>query len=294
MYRAKSRGPNHFEFYCAEMASRTQEALEIEQILRRSLEAGSFELHYQPQFTTSGELAGFEALLRLPLPERLTIGPDRFIPIAEKTGLIVPVGKWVLREACRQAREWLDEGLALSRIAVNVSAIEINRSSFADEVRDLLSSLPLDPGVLEIELTESAIIGNLAESSRQMRKLRALGVRLAIDDFGTGYSSLAHLHSLPLDTLKIDRSFVQAIGSPQDKCPIVEAIAALGRNMGLRIVAEGVETPVQLSVLSANDSCDFVQGDLLGRPASAAGARDLLRSSTSNVDIVVLSRAAAT
>jgi diguanylate cyclase (GGDEF)-like protein len=294
MYQAKSRGPNHFEFYCAEMASRTQEALEIEQMLRRALEAGSFELHYQPQFTMSGELAGFEALLRLPLPERLTIGPDRFIPIAEKTGLIVAVGKWVLREACRQAREWLDDGLALSRIAVNISAIEIGRSSFADEVRDLLSSIPLDPAVLEIELTESAIIGNLAESSRQMRKLRALGVRLAIDDFGTGYSSLAHLQSLPLDTLKIDRSFVQAIRGPHDKSPVVEAIVALGRNMGLRVVAEGVETPLQLSVLSANDGCDFLQGDLLGRPATAAGARDLLRSSTSDVDMFVFSRAAGT
>jgi EAL domain-containing protein (putative c-di-GMP-specific phosphodiesterase class I) len=123
----------------------------------------------------AGELAGFEALLRLPLPERLTIGPDRFIPIAEKTGLIESVGKWVLHEACRQAREWLDDGLALARIAVNISAIEISRSSFADEVCDLLSSIPLDPGLLEIELTESAIIGNLTESSRQMRKLRALG-----------------------------------------------------------------------------------------------------------------------
>jgi len=294
MYRAKSRGPNHFEFYCAEMASRTEEALEIEQVLRRALEAGSFELHYQPQFSMAGELAGFAALLRLPLPERLTTGPDRFIPVAEKTGLIVPVGKWVLREACRQVREWLDDGLALSRIAVNVSAIEIGRSTFADEVRDLLSSVPLDPGVLEIELTESAIIGNLAESSRQMRKLRALGVRLAIDDFGTGYSSLAHLQSLPLDTLKIDRSFLQAIRNPLDKSPIVEAILVLGRNMGLRIVAEGVETQVQLSVLSANDGCDFLQGDLLGRPEPAAGARDLLRSSTSNVGMAGLSRAAVT
>jgi EAL domain-containing protein (putative c-di-GMP-specific phosphodiesterase class I) len=161
-------------------------------------------------------------------------------------------------------------------------------------VRDLLSSIPLDPGVLEIELTESAIIGNLAESSRQMRKLRALGVRLAIDDFGTGYSSLAHLQSLPLDTLKIDRSFVQAIRSLQDKSPVVEAIVALGRNMGLRVVAEGVETPLQLSILSANDGCDFLQGDLLGHPAPAASARDLLRSSTPDVDMFVLSRAAAT
>jgi diguanylate cyclase (GGDEF)-like protein len=292
MYRAKSRGPNHFEFYSEEMASRSEEALEIEQILRRNLEASSFELHYQPQFSMAGELAGFEALLRLPLPDRLTIGPDRFIPIAEKTGLIVPVGKWVLREACRQAREWLDEGLALPRIAINISAIEIIRSSFADEVRDLLSALRLDPGVLEIELTESAIIGNLAESSRQMRKLRALGVRVAIDDFGTGYSSLAHLQSLPIDTLKIDRSFVHAIRSPQDKSPIVEAIFALGRNMGLRIVAEGVETPVQASVLSKNDGCDLLQGDLLGRAGSAAGARDLLRSSTSNAGVLVQSRAA--
>jgi diguanylate cyclase (GGDEF)-like protein len=293
MYRAKSLGPNHFEFYCAEMASRTEEALEIEQILRRTLEADSLELYYQPQFSMAGELAGFEALLRLPLPERLTTGPDRFIPVAEGTGLIVPVGKWVLREACRQAREWLDDGLALSRIAVNISAIEISRPTFADEVRDLLSSIPLDPGVLEIELTESAIMGNIAESSRQMRKLRALGVKLAIDDFGTGYSSLSYLHSLPIDTLKIDRSFVQAIRSPQDKSPFVEAIVALGRHMGLRIVAEGVETPAQLAALSGNGGCDFLQGYLLGRPGPAAGVRDLLRSSPSNLDLVLLSRAAA-
>jgi EAL domain-containing protein (putative c-di-GMP-specific phosphodiesterase class I) len=257
-------------------------------MLRRSLEAGSFELHYQPQFSIAGEIAGFEALLRLPLPERLTIGPERFIPIAEKTGLIVPVGKWVLREACRQAREWLDEGLALQRIAVNISAIEIGRSSFADEVRDLLSSVPLDAAVLEIELTESAIIGNLAESTRQMRKLRALGVQLAIDDFGMGYSSLSYLQSLPIDTLKIDRSFVQAIRNPQDKSPIVETIVALGHNMGLRIVAEGIETPAQLSALSGN-GCDFLQGDLLGHPRPAADVRDLMRSVTSNLDLVLLS-----
>ena len=291
MYRAKSRGPNHFEFYSAEMASRSEEALEIEQILRRTLEAGSFELSYQPQFSMAGELAGFEALLRLPFPQGLTAGPDRFVPIAENTGLIVPIGKWVLREACRQAREWLDDGLALSRIAVNISAIEIGRPSFADEVRDLLSSIPLDPGVLEIEVTESAIIGNLAESSRQMRKLRALGVQLAIDDFGVGYSSFSYLQSLPIDALKIDRSFVQSIRSRQDKSPIIAAIVALGRNMGLRIVAEGVETPAQLAVLSEIDGCGFLQGYLLGPPGPASRVRDLLRSSTSNVDMALLSRA---
>jgi len=280
MYRAKSRGPNCVEFYSVEMASGTEAALETEQILRRTLEKGSFELFYQPQFTGSGEISGFEALLRLPLPERHAIGPDTFVPIAESTGLIVPMGRWVLREACSQAREWLDEGLHLTRMSVNISAVEIARPAFADEVERMLTSIPLDPSVLEIEITESAIIGNIAESTRQMRKLRALGVRMAIDDFGTGYSSLSYLQTLPIDALKIDRSFVDAIRNAHDKPPLVQAIVALGRNMGLQLIAEGIETPAQLSALSGTDGCDYLQGYLLGRPAPASEARELLRSAS--------------
>ena len=277
MYRAKGRGPNRIEFYSAGMASNTEAALEIEQILRKTLEKGLFELYYQPQFTASGRIAGFEALVRLPRPERDTIGPDLFIPIAENTGLIVPVGRWVLREACRQTREWLDEGLPLTRICVNISALELARPSFAAEVETILASIPLPPSLLEIELTESAIIGNVAESTRQMKKLRSLGVRLAIDDFGTGYSSLSYLQTLPIDALKIDRTFVQAVTSPHDKYPLVQAIIALGRNMGLEIIAEGIETDAQLSALSASGGCDYLQGYLLGRPQPACEARELLR-----------------
>jgi diguanylate cyclase (GGDEF)-like protein len=275
MYRAKAAGRNRVEFFSAELLSSTAAAMNIEQMLHRALDEDLFELHYQPQFTLTGEVAGMEALLRMRDAKGDLISPADFIPLAEETGLIVPIGAWVLHEACRQLREWLDEGLQCSKIAINVSALQIARPSFADEVAAVLVEMRIDPRLLELELTESAIMGNLVESKRQMEKLRALGVGIAVDDFGTGYSSLSYLQNLPIDVLKIDRSFVQAITGHGGGLPMVQAILALARNLGLTVVAEGVETESQLTALR-DSRCDFLQGFLFCRPQPAAEVRAYL------------------
>jgi diguanylate cyclase (GGDEF)-like protein len=277
MYRAKARGKNCLEYFSAEMGSVTDAATSIEQILRKALEDGGFELHYQPQFTPGGSLVGFEALLRLREPGRVPLGPDDFIPIAEETGLIVPMGGWVLREACRQLRQWLDEGLPVSGTAVNVSAMEIIGSSFADEVAAVLAEEGLDPGLLELELTESAIVRNPTESVAQMQKLRSLGVRLAIDDFGTGYSSFANLQNLPVNTLKIDRTLLSGSAGAARCAQLMRTIVDLGHGLGLTVVAEGVETFAHAAIVRESH-CDIVQGYLFGRPQPASQARQLLIS----------------
>jgi diguanylate cyclase (GGDEF)-like protein len=275
MYRAKARGRNCMEFFSKEMGSITDAAMGVEQILRRALENQAFELHYQPQFRLDGELVGFEALLRLTDPERGTISPAEFIPIAEETGLIVPIGGRVLREACRQLRKWMDEGLPATRMSINVSALEIMGQSFADDVAIALEEEGIEPVLLEMELTESAIVRNPEESVRQMQKLRALGVRLALDDFGTGYSSFANLQNLPLDTLKIDRSLLGGAAVTGNAAQLMTSIIDLGHSLGLTVVAEGVETEDQVAMLRGI-RCDMVQGYLYGRPQPAAQARDVL------------------
>ena len=203
------------------------------------------------------------------------ISPGEFIPIAEETGLIHGIGSWVLREACRQMRVWREEGLPAAKVAINVSALEMARLTFADEVADVLHAEQLAPGMLELELTESAIMSNLAESTRQMWKLQAMGVRIAVDDFGTGYSSLAYLQNLPINTLKIDRTFVQGIGGSASGLPVVQAMLNLARDLGLTVVAEGVETSNQLAALRQS-RCDVLQGYLFCHPRPAAEVRQFL------------------
>jgi len=275
MYRAKARGKNCLEFFSPGMESVNDAAMGMEQILRRALEERRFELHYQPQFSLSGILTGFEALLRLDDPDRGPINPADFIPIAEETGLIVNIGAWVLRETCRQMREWLDEGIAVPGVSVNVSAMEIMGDSFADNVALVLAESRLDPQLLELELTESAVIREPEESTRQMRKLRAMGVRLAIDDFGTGYSSFAHLQNLPIDTIKIDKSFLDGTAKTEDGAGLMRTIVDLGHNLGLIVVAEGVETEAHVAIVR-EARCDVVQGYRFGRPRPAAYARSLM------------------
>jgi len=287
MYRAKAKGRNCVEFFSAEMASVTDAAVGIEQILRRALEDRHFELHYQPQFTRAGALTGFEALLRLDDPGRGPISPVEFIPIAEESGLIVPIGNWVLREACGQLRRWLDEGLPPIRMAVNVSALEIMGESFADNVAAVLAGERIDPCLLELELTESAIIRNPVESASQLQKLRALGIRLAIDDFGTGYSSFANLQSLPVDTLKIDRSFLLGTASSTDSAQLMRTIVDLGHNLGLLVVAEGVETEAQVAIVRES-RCDVVQGYRFGRPQPALLARAFLTAEPAEMPVGVV------
>jgi EAL domain-containing protein (putative c-di-GMP-specific phosphodiesterase class I) len=251
----------------------------MEQSLRRALDSGGFRLAYQPWFTPSGNAAGFEALLRLVHPERGLLDASEFIKTAEESGLIVPIGDWVLREACRQLSEWRSQGLEQTLISVNVSPQEISRANYADDVAEILLDTEIPPSMIQLELTESALIGNLRECSQQMKLLRELGVRLAIDDFGAGYSSFNWLQNLPVDTLKIDRSFLCGAAGPDNRLPLIQAIIALGRNMGLTLVAAGVETQDQLSLIHSllNEDGDFVQGDLLSRPLAPEGAREFLK-----------------
>jgi diguanylate cyclase (GGDEF)-like protein len=274
MYRAKASGRNQVKSFSAKMGSMIAEALVIERLLHRALDERLFELHYQPQFNLSGSVVCLEALLRLRNVDGQYVSPGRLIPVAEETGLIVPIGARVLRGACSQLREWLDEGLENTRIAVNVSAVQLARSSFASEVAETLAHFRIDPGLLELELTESAIMRNLSESKRQLLRLRKLGISIAIDDFGTGHSALSYLQTLPISVLKIDRSFVRRI-TRSSGLPMIKAILALASNLGMSVVAEGVETENQLEALR-DCGCDLLQGYYLCRPQPPSRVRSLL------------------
>ncbi|WP_181391975.1 EAL domain-containing protein [Deinococcus irradiatisoli] len=264
MYRAKADGRNALRCFAPEMNETARERLELEGWLRRALELGEFELHYQPQVTRSGTPVAVEALVRWRHPSLGLVPPAKFIPAAEESGLIVAIGEWVLAEACRQAAAWYRLGQPI-RVAVNVSALQFSRPDFFQTVEQALSGAGLDPSLLEVELTESLVMHDPGESARQMEQLRALGVRVAVDDFGTGYSSLSYLHRLPIDVLKIDRSFVAELEAPRGTQALVQAIVALARALDLMVVAEGVETDAQLAFLNEL-GCDLVQGYLFARP----------------------------
>ncbi|MCE5307822.1 MAG: bifunctional diguanylate cyclase/phosphodiesterase [Acidobacteriales bacterium] len=242
-------------------AARTRLSLETD--MRRALEGHEFRLLYQPQVDPEGRLAGLEALLEWNHPRRGRIAPAEFIPIAEESGMIVPIGAWVLGEACRQNVEWQDTGHAPVRISVNVSAVEFARPDFVHMVTGTLSDTGLNPKWLALEVTESTLMRDVEESVRRMTKLRGLGVRIAIDDFGTGYSSLAYLRRFPLDALKIDRSFLLDVTSGT-VTPLVETVIRLAHGLGLRVVAEGVENERQLGALR-RAGCDLLQGHLFGQ-----------------------------
>jgi diguanylate cyclase (GGDEF)-like protein len=271
MYRAKSQGRNHCEVFSEE----AREMLDLETTLRKALEIGGFHLQYQPQVTCEGHLAGFEALLRFKHPKLGMLPPSRFIPIAEESGLIVPIGDWAFREALRQALEWKKQYGFSHRMAVNVSPLQFTKPDFAETVESILKNSGLPPNQVEMELTETMVMSNVDESSRQMSRLKQLGVHISIDDFGTGYSSLSYLHRLPIDTLKIDRSFVDKMTEPGGTRPIVEAIISLARSLGLQTIAEGVETPEQLELLTQL-KCDVIQGFLFSRPLSVENLQSLL------------------
>jgi EAL domain-containing protein (putative c-di-GMP-specific phosphodiesterase class I) len=258
-----------------EISAATLEATELEKHLRRALKDGGLELHYQPLYTRDGQLCGLEALVRLHHPILGMIYPDRFIPIAEESGLIVPLGNWVLDECCRQSREWQDRGFHQVRIACNVSPLQLTRFDFSSYVIERLHHYRLSPSALEMEVTESTVMRNIGQVARQIDTLARMGIHFSVDDFGTGYSSLAHLHQLPVQTLKIDRSFVERINEPNGTYAIVQAIVFLAHSLGLIVVAEGVEREDQLALLWQLD-CDRVQGYYFARPLPASAIARLM------------------
>jgi diguanylate cyclase (GGDEF)-like protein/PAS domain S-box-containing protein len=276
MYRVKRSGGNHFVLVSQEISRSTTEANELEMFMRRALKEGGFEMYYQPEYAADGRLWGLEALLRLHHPRYGMVSPDRFIPIAEESGLIVPVGYWVVREVCRQSEEWRRRELTVPRIAINVSPLQFMRVDFAMQVREVLAELGASPHQLQIEVTETAVMRNMEDVARQMRDLAAMGVHFAVDDFGTGYSSLQHLHQLPIQTLKIDRSFVERVCEPDGTSALVQAILSLAHSLGLQVVAEGVEREEQAEAL-ARMNCDILQGYLFARPQRADAIPALMR-----------------
>ena len=269
MYEAKKLGRNNCQFFRAEMQARVAEWQSLEGSLRCALERNEFILMYQPKIDLhSGEISGVEALLRWKHPERGLIQPLKFVPIAEESGLIVPIGHWVLLEACRQACLWTNAGLPPVRIAVNVSALQFASKDFLASVRAALISTGMDPRNLELELTETVLMEDAESAMQTLRALKAIGVQLAVDDFGVGYSSFSYLRKFPLDALKVDRSFINDISSSADNAMILSALINIGKSLKHRVVAEGVETEEQLHFLQ-KEGCSEGQGYFFSRPIIA-------------------------
>ena len=270
MYQAKAEGKNNFQFYTEALAAQAADLFALESDLRLAVERDELVLHYQPKIDlASGSMRGIEALIRWQHPERGLLPPGEFIPMAEDSGLIVPLGRWVLREACGQLRAWRDAGISVPRCAVNLSARQFGNESLLDDVLESLSGAGLGADLLEVEITESVLMSDPERANRILQRLHALGVHISIDDFGTGYSSLAYLKRFPAQTLKIDRSFVSGLPADRDDAAITQAVIALSHSLGLQVVAEGVETQEQLEFLQRL-GCDQAQGYLIGRPMPAA------------------------
>jgi diguanylate cyclase (GGDEF)-like protein/PAS domain S-box-containing protein len=277
MYRAKEDGKNNYKFYSQEMNVHSFERLALESSLRRGLERSEFLLHYQAKVDLqSGRITGVEALVRWQHPDLGLVPPAQFIPLAEETGLIVPIGKWVLHTACAQSVAWQRQGLPPVCMAVNLSARQFADDDLVDDVAGALKNTGLRPELLELELTESVVIQNAERAGQIVNDIKKLGVRLAIDDFGVGYSSLTHLKRFPIDTLKVDRSFIRDLPQdPEDKA-ITEAIIAMGKSLNLTVVAEGVETQEQQTFLKEL-ACDEMQGYFFSRPIEGDAFAELLR-----------------
>jgi diguanylate cyclase (GGDEF)-like protein len=281
MYYAKENGRNIYKFFEPDMNARAVQRQSIEASLRRALERQEFVLHYQPKLNLqSGTIVGAEALIRWQHPERGLLAPAQFVSIAEECGLILPLGRWVLREACLQAKAWQLAGLAPITIAVNTSALEFRAKDFLENVRATLADTCLEPRYLELELTESVLMRDAQSTDSMLHALADLGVKLAVDDFGTGYSSLSYLRRFPIDTLKIDQSFVHQMTSNPDDATIVGAVISMGKSHKKRVIAEGVETPEQYAFLLAQH-CDEGQGFYFGGPMVAEAFATLLQTGVS-------------
>ena len=278
MYCAKNRGGSNVQCFASSMNLATEERVRFEADLHRALKLQQFELHYQPKFSApTMQIRSVEALIRWRHPERGLIAPAEFIPLAEESGLIVPIGEWVLREACRQARAWQDQGLPMVRIAVNVSALQFRRLDLVDTVRRALIDADVNARYLEIELTESAVMTHPEESVEILERLSRMGVVVSVDDFGTGYSSISYLRRFPIDKLKIDRTFISNLMTSAEDASIVRAIISLAHGLRLKVVAEGVETAEQVSFLQKL-GCDQYQGFFFSRPVTATAFEELLRA----------------
>ena len=276
MYHAKERGRNTYSFYQKEMNVSISEKFAMKTKLAKAIENGELKLQYQPQAGARDiRIVGFEALLRWVHPEFGRVAPDRFIPLAEETGLIVPIGEWVLREACTFAADLREEGVEFGRVAVNLSARQFYQATLAKWIERVLSETGLPPECLELEITESMMMGNTEKVLRILSELKEMKVQLAVDDFGTGYSSLGYLRRFPIDRLKIDRSFIDDVPASPHDSTIAKAIVSLAHNLGLQVIAEGVETHAQLDFLAQN-GCDEIQGYLLSRPLDEQAARNFL------------------
>ena len=276
--RAKEEGGNRYQFYSRELNARAVQRLEIESGLRRALERDELRLQFQPKFDArTGALVGAEALVRWQHPQRGLLGPGEFIAVAEANGLIVPLGEWVLANACRQTASWKHVGIGMPGVAVNVSALQLKSPRFVDRVTRILKDCSLPPESLCIELTESLILERNETTLNVLHALHGMGIKLSIDDFGVGYTSLSHLRGKPFRELKIDKSFIDELESDPDSVAIVSAVIALAHTLGLKVVAEGVETQGQHAILRAK-GCDVCQGYLLSRPLGVDAFAELLRA----------------
>jgi len=281
MYHAKGSGRNNYKFFKKDMNVRAVERQALEEGLRYALEHEEFVLHYQPKVNLrTGEITGAEALIRWSHPDLGVLPPVQFVPIAEDSGLILPIGRWVLREACRQARVWLNEGLRAIPVGVNISSLEFRSSGFLEGVRDILKDTRLEPCYLELEMTEGVLMQRADSTASMLKALKVMGVHLAVDDFGTGYSSLSYLTRFPIDALKLDQSFVHKIAADTEHAAIINAVISMAKSLKQRVIAEGVETAEQLAFLRAQ-SCDEGQGYYFGPAVIPEQFAKLLKFGTS-------------
>jgi diguanylate cyclase (GGDEF)-like protein/PAS domain S-box-containing protein len=278
MYQAKANGRESYKFFKPAMNVRAVERQSIEESLRRALERNEFALHYQPKVNLkTGDITGAEALIRWTHPTRGSVSPIQFISVAEDCGMIVPIGHWVLRESCRQARAWVEAGLPLGTMAVNISAVEFRHENFLEGIFSILEETGMDPKLLELELTESVLMKRAESTQSILSTLRERGIQLAIDDFGTGYSSLSYLRKFPVDSLKIDQSFIRQITTDPGETTIVTAVIDMSRSLKLRVVAEGVETKEELAFLRAHQ-CEEAQGYFFSRPVPPSQFATMLKT----------------
>jgi EAL domain-containing protein (putative c-di-GMP-specific phosphodiesterase class I) len=274
MYQAKAQGRNTYQFFAPFMNAHVRERLELENTLRQALEREEFELYYQPIIDlNSGAIICAEALIRWRHPEHGLVSPDKFIPIAEETGFIVRIGDWVLEQACRALSDWRAQGIQPPRLSVNISPRQFRQPGLAERIRLILERQGVDAHQIDLEVTESALMDQPDLAARILQELKSMGLGIVIDDFGTGYSSLAYLKTFPIDKLKIDRSFVRDLHTDNSDREITLAVIALSHNLGLKVVAEGVENPEQLEFLK-HHHCDSVQGFFYSEPKPAGVFRD--------------------